>query len=516
MATTNRIIPIVRQDVQKTFTPAEHPHVDLGSPFSSVTQNFLGPSALRLPAKDEFAESEEVYVSGSFQRITSLYDFLESLQVSVSAGFSGTGGGASGSLNFARSLHITEENFYIAAHLRVGKSKQVIRSASFTPDAVKRTPEVFLRAFGDQYCSTVHWGGELVIIYKLYARSRFEQESLDVQFSGHYGGVSASAELSHKVQTLNKDSFLDISIGVWGLAEEIKVVQGDMEQFITSFPQKVKDRGYVTHREFSEYYDVSGAPRNFKLPDISDNKERLLQAAEQTKRIDGLIRDLHYRLQYPFLFEQFDIPGLKSKSQSLVEQRHQIETVARRLVDRWWDLKLRLPEIDPDKIVGKLPEQIPNASLPLIIKIGTKSGERTARNGEFVEAGKEMIEWIHVQFENLALRSSSAPVRISYRVGLVHDNEDDVLVNQMTSYFSGDHSLSFIKDSAIHSLAFKLDGPDANFFDISYEVKMSDKNSAQKGHNDEVIGLSVGRTGGKGPFVAADVRGIKVQVTAKI
>jgi hypothetical protein len=328
-----QVRPRVTQEPQKAFTPANHPHSDLGRAFVSVNQNFIGPGALRPSQKGEFAEEEEVYVYGYFHRITSIYDFLQQLQIDASAGFSGTGVGASGSLTFVRNLHITEENFFIAAHLHVGKSKQTINSATFATDAVESTPEKFLRGFGDQYCSTIHWGGELFVLYTLYARSRLEQMSLDARLDGHYGPVTASSQLSFKTQILNKEVTLDISLGIWGLADKIEAEKFDMQKFILDFPTKVRDRGHVTHREFSYYWGVKGAPSTFRVPDISRNKDKLNEAADLIKQLDEYVPELNYRIQYPFLFKPFDKDKWKETIKALTEQRKQIDTITKQLID---------------------------------------------------------------------------------------------------------------------------------------------------------------------------------------
>jgi hypothetical protein len=118
-----------------------------------------------------------------------------------------------------------------------------------------------------------------------------------------------------------------------------------------------------------------------------------------------------------------------------------------------------LPKIDLSKIVGKLPAQIPNVQVPLIVKAATKTKIHQAKNGEFVRTGDERIEWIQVLFDSPVFQSSSSPLKILYRAGLIWINPSSRHENGMTGkYYPADTTKTFT-ESAIHTLAFKMDGP---------------------------------------------------------
>jgi hypothetical protein len=167
--TAEKTKPVISEEAIQQFTAVQTPHVELGQSFATVPHKFLGASAIKpLRFGEDFGENQESFVIGTFSRVASVYDFLQELNLDASASFSTVGAGASGSLNFARSVKLTRDSFFIAAHLMVGKSVQKIQHATFTDDARKKLAanvsngrKQFLEAFGDEYCSAVHWGGRI-------------------------------------------------------------------------------------------------------------------------------------------------------------------------------------------------------------------------------------------------------------------------------------------------------------------------------------------------------------------
>jgi hypothetical protein len=62
MVAADRTIPKMAQGIlqKKDFTPTDHAHGDLGQPFISVTQNFLGATALQpLETRKDFEDVVE-------------------------------------------------------------------------------------------------------------------------------------------------------------------------------------------------------------------------------------------------------------------------------------------------------------------------------------------------------------------------------------------------------------------------------------------------------------------------
>jgi hypothetical protein len=119
----------------------------------------------------------------------------------------------------------------------------------------------------------------------------------------------------------------------------------------------------VLERASDYYAAVKGAPLKAKIPDLLANKEKLEALADLKKDNESLVEQIRYCLTYPFAFEKHDAGVVEKKREKLNEQRQQIEREAKKIIDRWWDLSIKVPSIEPP--TGDLPRGSHTLPFPL-------------------------------------------------------------------------------------------------------------------------------------------------------
>lgn len=168
-------------------------------------------------------------LQSDFQDIYDLDQLFTSLKISASASFGGTGAGASGSVDYAKSVKIEKERRNILSTVttlrggtqlvpfagsvgialtpyakRIANESAGIASGSSwwkTPPPADR--KAFRRHCGDGYVAAVRTGARLSIVLS-YLRDQSEiEESLKASAQGSYGGASAKASVEKQSKEIS-------------------------------------------------------------------------------------------------------------------------------------------------------------------------------------------------------------------------------------------------------------------------------------------------------------------------
>ena len=461
------------------------PHGDLGRGFNSIAGSFV-QIAIDPP---QFTEDKIESQNGNMHRVTSHYDFLQMIGLNASANFSGYGVGASAAINFAKSIEITQDSYFVAANLFVSKTRQVLQYPSFTKEAAGllagKEYANFLKAFGDQYCTQVIFGGQLILLFRLYAETLNEQQSLDVKLGGSYGPFNAAAELTQKVSTFKSTQTVDIQAWMTGQTAPMQTNPDDVMKFIENFPTTIVDKGYVIERLFLDNTTiVKNLPPHAHVPDLNENKHKLTQLTSLARQFDTYIGRLGYIKQYPFQFDlekPNDLATIQQKQDTLQEQRDEVDQIANDIIANPVDYNKRLPAFDPAKIALPLPSVLARAHVPLILDVN--SLKTYSGTGEDWVGAASSFNWLRVTLPSLS--GPNPPIQLQYKVGIFPIN---VWFLKFTNWIAS--TTAWVAPvGRMYSIAFQLVGPDADLYDVEYQARLEDGSLTEPGQNAGMVGM---------------------------
>jgi hypothetical protein len=458
------------------------------------------------------------------------------LGISASASFSGYGGGASASMSFAKSVEITQDSFFVAVNLLVTKLRQVVQYPSFTTDAAKilaTTPPdyiKFLRAFGDQYCSEVVFGGQLILLFRWDADSLNEQQSLDVQASGSYGTFNAAASLTDKIKKLQTTETTDIQVWMTGQTAPLYSKPEDVSKFIENFPTTIVDRGYVIQRSFLDYTTVVGnLPPHAKIHELSQNKENIAKLEVAATTLDDATDKLGYVQSFPQQYKvdqsylkslQIAVKPLGTVAQEtaipdtlkiLKAQRAQVEQTANKIIadplgynEPLKNLVIPEPEIP-------LPPTLDGRVVPITLQVNM-GGNNTVdgKGGDWIGQPNSQINWLIIKFVERLFNRPNPPLGLEYNAitktgGTGWDHIETGWLPSTTAYQAGQ----------IYAIAFRLVGRDAKLYDVQYTGRLKNGTETPPAQNGNYIGGKAPQDDGQGYPPGYALSQLQLQIISK-
>jgi hypothetical protein len=435
-----------------TNAPADDREAYLGAGYNSVTGDLLHSKAIKFSFKEQGTETQRA----EMRSVKSHSEFLHMLSISASASFGGFGGGASASMSFAQSVEITQDSFFVAAKLDVTKNVQIIQDPAFTDEAAKLLHEKeyirFLRGYGDQYCSEATWGGQLIMLFRFYAETRNEQQSVAADMHGSFGSFGGAAQLSEKVRKFQSTETIDIQMWMTGQTKQMVHKPEEVIAFIENFPTTITDRGYVVARKFSNYNTVVGnLPKHRSPPDMAANKKRLANLADLATKLDYYIDQAGYIKDYSFQYkiEKDGLASIESELNQLKKERIEVEHTAKEIMDdpigynkepEFADPKLDLPPLD-DKV-------------PIHLDVNARNKTVPGDGSDWVGQAKLAFQWLRVKFVERSFNKPNSPISLKYNCltklgGAGWDHEETGWVSSTTAV-----------QGRFYAIAFKLVKPD--------------------------------------------------------
>src|SRR5205085_9501905 len=174
-------------------------------------------------------------------------------------------------MNFMNSLHVTENNLTIVAHVRNGLGHYKVLTAALVPGVAPPADDAeaaeFVRNYGDSYISETFEGGEYYAVYTFRTRSRSERSNLvaSLRASGISGGLTFTAETQLKLSQFSERTEVQ-----WTFSQEMTGVRGvqlpdppGMIDFARRFSAMEMNAPVMTGFKVEGYERIPGFGRGF-------------------------------------------------------------------------------------------------------------------------------------------------------------------------------------------------------------------------------------------------------------
>lgn len=210
----------------------------------------------------------EVYCSVS----TTVEELAQSLSInqSLSVAF-GSIGGADEKVEFMASLKVTTYSVSVTVYSRHSTGGTSFTDVAFKPGIKLPTDNVsanlFVRAYGDSFISSVQTGGEYMAVYTFYSQTREEQSSLvaSLKANGIFDGVTVGGSLQTATNNFLKTVRVNYSFRqkVSGVRNPVLPMPSNFVDYAVKFPSISLDAPVVTAIAGTGYESVPDAGNAF-------------------------------------------------------------------------------------------------------------------------------------------------------------------------------------------------------------------------------------------------------------
>lgn len=419
--------------------------------------------------------------------------FRETLSISASASIKGLSGNASARMSLFRSVKIDTYSLYVLASVSVINETVGIQQPGLTDTARQewlrtRQPSqksLFVKTFGDVFVTSITKGGELFALFELACSSSAEKQSLAVAISGKMGSWGGSADYQRSVEEFRKYTSTSLHIardgGIGGLPKP------DIDSLLKAteiFPEAVQTYPVPIFFETQRYarvpnlgtdIDVEARHARYKIEDLARANDDFATRGASW----------NYALKNPALFKQIDFETSARTVNQIEEASIKIARMADDVAEnRFGNLDIyKLPSLEG---IPRPPFITNGTKLPLKLHAIWLTGN-SRRSNETEDGWLEGPELYSFMVKTDALPQGTV-IKYMYHKGGSGDTRP-ITAPEMTS--EGRHE--FIR--------IWLEGPQANEYVISYEVRRAGTSATYLGENG-------GRAGEPGQYMR--ISGVKV------
>jgi hypothetical protein len=209
---------------------------EMGSGHNSLTGEILGAGGCvtgTIIPPDESGASSPSY---QMQLVSSYEEFTQDTRVEaeVSGSFGKFSASVKSSFERSETSHSTSKHLLIREtvetaaiklnnpRLKIGKSLMLLAGAK-NPEQY----DLFMRACGDGYVSTIHMGGEFIAMLNYDSTDDQVKQSVKVSAAASYGGASGSSDFSNDMSSLRSQTNLSVTMTRLGGSGDLPVVTAD-------------------------------------------------------------------------------------------------------------------------------------------------------------------------------------------------------------------------------------------------------------------------------------------------
>lgn len=179
--------------------------VVLGTGYSSLTGQLRAPALVNEPTGEVVLSPAERGTSYNLTYIGSYNDLAKTLNVKASAKY----GAASGSVSLFRQAKVKRTKAYILVDMTVVSKVDYLKTYNLNNDALallrrKSSSTQFALRYGDQFLSSVTYGGQLYALMEFSNSESEEIDELKAKVKGGAGSFSGEASIEKSLRDLTK------------------------------------------------------------------------------------------------------------------------------------------------------------------------------------------------------------------------------------------------------------------------------------------------------------------------
>lgn len=307
----------------------------VGQGYNSATTELKGRVVAYNP-EDELVtvdQSEGQVLDFYFDRVQSMEELRNTLEVNVVASFKLGLANADARSNYFRQVNFNSYNDYLCAKVTVrNPAKQLLRR-DLTVEARRRMgdgQDEFMRFAGDEYIKGIQTGGQVILLYQFTSSSSTERESLRVSLTTSIGTFLSSAktstDMSKALESLK--GFKNTKVFLYRVGDNSQISEDPdaLINYINHFPEIMSDRRKSAILNFitEPIANLEGVPsQNRNFDKIYMQKRFVRSGLEQMLTLQNIINNIDYKKNNLASFPKDNIDILnndQSKIKRFLEQ----------------------------------------------------------------------------------------------------------------------------------------------------------------------------------------------------
>jgi hypothetical protein len=304
--------------------------MDYGIGFDTLKTRVRGFGLLvDSPTPTAIAGDSGQIVSFSLQRITTLEEYQQALDISVnvSASFGLVGGSAQ--FDFSQSHSFNSYSDYVIAKVIVDNPMLSIHGIHPSVPAATLVQngnlQAFQNEFGNTFVEGIQSGGAYYALFEFVTQTDEQQQQVGAAIGFNYLSFTANADFSSKIDSMTQNTSLQISslqIGGSGQGANPSVEIDVVIQNAEDFPNDVLNAGVPT-KAFIQDYGTLDFPNPPNPVDIQNREDVLTQYYQLRNALLNKLNDIIYITQeHPEQFgnvDSYNLPVAQQKIQGWLD-----------------------------------------------------------------------------------------------------------------------------------------------------------------------------------------------------
>ncbi len=304
--------------------------MDYGVGYDSLSGNIRGEGVIRTEPQG-IEDAEGYKISFRLRQVTTIQELEKSLEVDLSASIHFTLYGK-GSLKakYISEQKINKYSIYLLVRVVVKKPLRQMMNVELKNDAeqlLKKNPEKFRQAYGDEFVKGIITGGEYFAILEVKATNQEDQKKISTSIRAKGHGWKVAGAFQNAISEIAKSYSIDvISEQLGGSDTSIKETVEEIVNHAKNFPQTLRKDAIAYEATFLDYQAIAGAVES-NLINITNQRQFMEKLWNyRSNYLDNLL-NIEYILNNPQQFGSFS-------SQEVNDQANEIRAQINKITER--------------------------------------------------------------------------------------------------------------------------------------------------------------------------------------
>lgn len=368
-------------EASETIVPInENDTIDLGQGYDTLTDMFhdgIVAVAGSMPPADGIATGQKTYAY--FDVVESTTEFLETLNISMSASAKGFGGKASASYSLYRSLTMNTKDVFALFYISViDKVHHVYDPAlsdrakeEWANNSKSNMKPMLVNTYGDSYVSRVVTGGQLLAAFKINATSRKVREEVKISASAAFASFRASGDYKYIEEFFSNHNHTVMDIRRDGGDGDLP--QMDLKSLLDAaiaFPTRVREHPVQIFAVAKPISHLQDGNTNINL-----HSSKASDVVHQLGMLQATIRErkneAEFILSTPELFTAVENSDIKASVSMLDDYVKNALTIYDQIIEDRFNFKLE-KELPDARVLPKFPGVIKGKAVPVTLHLNGK------------------------------------------------------------------------------------------------------------------------------------------------
>ena len=267
------------------------------------------------------------------QLIENIDDLAKSMGMSASASLSGVFGNGSASMQYLESQRINRYSIFVLVKEEIitymkNASNPIIKTGFL--DKLNRNKSAFRDSCGDEYVTSMVYGGSYLGLIRFDTTDEESQKSLKISLSANIGSFSSAASFQNSLIQISKVKNLKITTFIKGgiATNEPTNVEEFLNQLI-EFPKQVVQSSVPIKAQTSNYATIENFPIQQNLVETSIQEEAMSYLGKKRLEMIRMRNDIQYIHENMDQFNGVNWAALQTTENQINENMNKIDRITR-------------------------------------------------------------------------------------------------------------------------------------------------------------------------------------------